>query len=180
MAARKRGARRTTGPAKVRIPGTNQWVLPAEEPVVPEEVPVEEIVVAVELEDDVPPEFAEPVYVNPDLGERPEPAPVVVETQPYTHYWHAWLPNLTVKRGRKDQVRFKGGIYTPRSAVQDANVRKALAKYVPGGDPDRWKGDTPGLDEDLSCPECGFMTANFKVWKDHLQHTQHDKSVRIT
>jgi hypothetical protein len=204
MAARKRGARRTTGPKKVRIPGTNQWVLPDEIPAPPPTTPVDEMpadfladverVIAEAKdgavwhaeppdEDDVPPEFAEPVYVNPDLGERPEPEPVVVDTRTYPHYWHAWMPHLTVKRGRKDQVRFKGGIYQPRSATQEANVRKILVKYVPGGDPDRWKGDSRDEDgevPELTCPECSFTTNNFRVHKDHLQHTQHDKSVRIS
>jgi len=115
--------------------------------------------------------------VSPDLG--PRPAPVKVEAEPQTVfecYYHAYLPHLTVKRGRKDAVRWHGGITCPTTALQEARVREALVKYVPGGNPDRWKGDTIDDDEeDLRCMECGYFTRNTRVWRDHMKHTGHDR-----
>lgn len=95
----------------------------------------------------------------------------------FPHYYHAYLPNLTIRRGRANEIRFRGGIYGPQTAEQEADVRAALAKYVPGGDPDRWKGDTMfdqhGAPREMRCKECGFFTANFDVFADHEMHTKH-------
>lgn len=157
--------RKSTGPKKVRIPGTNQWVTEAElEALQAEETSAPE--------EDLNPEWA--LGSVSDLGERPEPQPKTPEpTYDIPHYYHAFMPNLWVKRGRRDALRWRGGVINPRTPAQEARVRKALEKYVPGGNPDRWKGDTPGIDEDLRCHDCGYFTRNINVWKDHGKQTGH-------
>jgi hypothetical protein len=165
---------RPKGPKKVRIPGTNDWVTQDEYAalVVPPDVAAEPVV---EPEaDDLNPEWA--LSTVSELGERPEPTPKVPEPEyDIPHYYHAFMPNLWVKRGRRDALRWRGGVIRPRTPAQEARVRHALEKYVPGGNPDRWKGDTPGLDEDLRCHDesCGFFTRNINVWKDHGKKTGH-------
>ena len=95
-----------------------------------------------------------------------------------THYYHAWLPNLQYRKGRKDQLIFRGGVIDVElGSEQEANVRKCLSRYVPGGNPDRWKGDTTfdenGFPVYQTCRECGQFTANANVFTDHLKKTDH-------
>lgn len=164
---------RPKGPKKVRIPGTNKWVV---------EGSPAEMAARVQALNAAPPdpapevdEFDESGWEEAsELGARPEPAPVVPAVEhEIPHYYHAYLPHLRVRRGRKNALRWRGGVIYPRTPDQEARVREALRKYVPGGDPDRWKGDTPGIDQDLRCDECGYFTRNIQVWQDHRQHTGH-------
>lgn len=159
-------ARRKTGQArKVRVPGTNRWVTEAEL------VRMQAARAGAEAEADA---FDESGWeAESPLGPRPEPPPAPPPAEDRPHYYHAYLPHLRVRRGRKDALRWRGGVIYPTSAEQEARVRKALVKYVPGGDPDRWKGDTPGLERDLRCPECAYFTRNFNVWTDHGRKTGH-------
>lgn len=151
------------GPKKVRIPGTNRWVIadsPGQQPRANGQQPVDEF-------DESGGE------ADSGLGERPEPVAPPPAEAGIPHYYHAYMPHLRVKRGRKDALRWMGGVIHPTTREQEARVRAALVKYVPGGNPDRWMGDTPGLDDDLRCSECGYFTRNFNVWKDHKQKTGH-------
>lgn len=106
-----------------------------------------------------------------EADEEPE------EPEGFDDYWHPYLPNLVIRRGRKDQIKFRGGVYTPRTAEEEQRVRQALRKYVPGRDPDRWKGttifDRNGNPKERRCRECGFFTSNDDVMEDHLRKTQH-------
>jgi hypothetical protein len=111
---------------------------------------------------------------------NPPPAPAAPrEDRP--HYYHAWLPHVSFRKGRPDQVLFRNGIFQPQSEEDEERVRAYLAPYVPGRNPDRWKGDnlfhrapdgtiTPKFRE---CPECGMQYANDEVYDDHIQHTKH-------
>lgn len=104
--------------------------------------------------------------------------PVVQPPAAMTHYYHAYLPNLQYRKGRSDQVLFRGGVVDVEiGSVREETIRDCLSRYVPGRDPDRWKGDTT-FDENgypvyQTCRECGFFTANSNVFADHLKQTDH-------
>lgn len=165
------------GPKKVRIPGTNRWVVEGS----PEALELRDDLraAATVATEDGPDEFDESGWeATSELGVRPEP--VAPEPPPLVappHYYHAFYPNLRVKRGRKDALRWRGGVIYPKNAEQEARIRAALVKYAPGGNVDRWKGDTLDPDEeDLRCSECGYFTRNTRVWRDHMKHTGHDRA----
>ena len=131
--------------------------------------------------DATPEESFAPEPFLPYAGAEPEPfggeapsEPVAPQPEPdLPFYYHAWAPNLTVRRGRPEGFRFRGARYQPRTEQQNANARAYLAQVVPGGNPDRWMGDTPGFTREVRCPECGFFTSNLDVMDDHNQHTKH-------
>lgn len=166
---------RQKGPKKVRIPGTNRWVVKGS----PEEMAAT-VARAGALNPSPPPvpdDFDESGWEEAsDLGARPEPTPKAPEPEhDIPHYYHAYMPHLRVRRGRKNALRWRGGVIYPRTPDQEQRVRDALRKYVPGGDPDRWKGDN--LPKEIRCAECGYFTRNFQVWEDHMQHTGHGAGV---
>ena len=115
--------------------------------------------------DATPPPEAEADEGAPEAPEPPAPP------REFPIYYHAYLPNLAIHRGRSTQIKFRGGIFQPRTEQQEARVRKALRKYVPGRNPDRWMGDNSP--RELRSRECGFFTSNFEVMVEHLTHTKH-------
>lgn len=154
----------TKGPKKVRTRDADNkiaWVLPDDLPAFEAKVARQRAAAA----------EAEPA---PEPAPEAEPAPAAPAFEPY---YHPYLPNLYIHRGRRDQVRFQGGVYVPKTPQQEANVRQALTKYVPGRNPDRWKGDNlfdrNGNVKEQRCRECGFFTGNSEVMDDHLQWTKH-------
>jgi hypothetical protein len=168
------------GPKKVRVPGTNRWVIEG----TPEALELRDDIraaqrAAVAVVDEGPDEFDESGWeAVSDLGPRPEPAPKPPPSDaPDVIYYHAYYRNLRVKRGRKDAVRWRNGaVWVKKDSPQEERVRHYLVKYVPGGNPDRWMGDTLDADEeDLRCPECAYFTRNTRVWRDHMKHTGHDR-----
>lgn len=121
----------------------------------------------------------EPAFVEID-GEmlRVVAEPEVRPPALMTHYYHAWLPNLQYRKGRSDQLIFRGGVIDVEiGSEKEAKVRECLSRYVPGGNPDRWKGDTT-FDENgtpvyETCRECGQFMANHNAFVDHLKKTDH-------
>lgn len=126
-----------------------------------------------------PAPFTEPEYVEID-GEmlRVVAEPEVKPPGVMTHYYHAWLPNLQYRKGRKGQLIFRGGVIdVEQGSERERTVRECLSRYVPGGNPDRWKGDTTfdehGRPVYETCRECGLFVANHNVFVDHLKKTDH-------
>ena len=171
--------RPTAKPKKIRTKGPDGKMLW----LTPEEMEARQNPPAVVMVTDVwEQDFAPEPELEPDedrgFGPRPDyTAPTPPPPQDFPVYYHAYLPNLTIRRGRPDEIRFRGGVYTPPNEGMEERVREALAQYVPGGDVDRWKGDTlfdrAGNPRELRCRECGFFTGNDQVYDDHLQHTKH-------
>ena len=125
------------------------------------------------------PVFGEPVFEESD-GEmlRVVAEPEVRPPGLMTHYYHAWLPNLQYRKGRSDQLIFRGAVIDVEiGSEKEAKVRECLSRYVPGGNPDRWKGDTTfdenGFPVYETCRECGLFVANHNVFVDHLKKTDH-------
>src|SRR5689334_21273224 len=99
---------RATGPKKVRIPGSNTWVVEGS----PEALELRDAqraaaAAAVVDEGDEVDEY--------DLGplpERPVRAPEPQESFP--HYYHPYYRNIRVRPGRKDALKWINGIIYPK------------------------------------------------------------------
>ncbi len=85
-------------------------------------------------------------------------------------YYHPQQPNMSsrVVPGQYPLPRFMDG----RTVVYTRKARDTV-RTILGANADRWKGDTPGQDEDLVCDNCNCVTRNSNVFTDHLKYFKH-------
>jgi hypothetical protein len=88
-------------------------------------------------------------------------------------YYNAHHPNKAFRLvpGQYPLPHFERGRFVCRTKYQEKMVRDILK-----GSADRWRGDTPAIDEDMTCPNhaCGLVTRNFHVFQDHLKYSGHN------
>ena len=87
-------------------------------------------------------------------------------------YYNPQEPQLKFRLvpGQYPLPHFVNGRYIAQTVRQEEVVRRIL-----GSNADRWKGDSPQVEEEMLCPHpgCNFASRNWHAIQDHFKYSGH-------